>query len=160
MLKSNELVSIVLPTFNSDQFISLTINSILEQSYNNFELLITDDCSTDSTVQIIKKYLDIDSRIKLFVLSANQGVAAARNYSLKNSTGRFVAFCDSDDIWLYNKLQDQINFMISNNYYFTYTYYNLFNNECIIGKQIISPAKINFQKETGLGYVAIYFIYT
>ena len=149
----NSLVSIIMPTYNSILFIENSINSILKQSYRNFELLITDDNSTDNTVFLIRKYMNLDTRIKLFQNDKNYGAAISRNISLNFAKGRFVAFCDSDDIWLYNKLQDQINFMISNNYYFTYTYYNLFINQYIVGKQIISPNKVNFQKILKNNYI-------
>jgi teichuronic acid biosynthesis glycosyltransferase TuaG len=148
-----DLVSIITPTYQSEKYIRHTIDAIINQSYTNWELLITDDASTDSTINIIKSYIDNDSRIKLFNLSTNSGVAIARNNSLKNATGRFIAFCDSDDIWSFNKLQDQINFMISNNYYFTYTHYNYFYNTYTLGKLIISPNRVNYNKILKNNYI-------
>ena len=107
----DELVSIITPTYNSEKFISETINSVLNQTYTNWELLITDDCSTDKTVEIVESYVKKDCRIKFFSLKKNSGAAIARNNSIKNSKGRYISFLDSDDLWLKNKLELQINFM-------------------------------------------------
>lgn len=123
-----ELVSIITPSYNSSNFISLTINSIIKQSYENWELLITDDFSTDNTIDIIKKFKAEDSRIKLFQLSKNSGAGFARNISIKNSKGRYIAFCDSDDLWKENKLEKQLDFMSKHNLAFTYSNYELIND--------------------------------
>ena len=96
---SNELVSIITPSYNSQAYISQTIESIQAQTYSHWELLITDDCSTDQTIDIIKGYQKGDSRIKLFLLHKNQGAGVARNNSIKEANGRYIAFCDSDDQW-------------------------------------------------------------
>ena len=109
-------VSIITPTYNSSQFICETIDSILNQSYIHWELLITDDCSNDNTWDILLKYAKKDSRIKIFGLDKNSGAGIARNNSIKEASGKYIAFCDSDDIWLPNKLECQINFMEKNNY--------------------------------------------
>lgn len=119
----DDLVTIITPTFNSESTIKKTILSILEQSYQNWELIITDDCSTDNTVNIIKKYQKEDNRIKVFVLKRNSGAGIARNNSISNAQGRFIAFCDSDDTWLPSKLETQINFMRENNIGFSYSGY-------------------------------------
>lgn len=105
------LVSIITPSYNCAQFISETIDSILNQTYQNWELLITDDCSTDETCRIIEEYVSKDKRIKLFKLGKNSGAGIARNNSIKEATGRFIAFCDSDDRWKAEKLQLQLDFM-------------------------------------------------
>ena len=118
-----ELVSIITPTYNSEQYISETINSIISQTYTNWELLITDDCSDDNTVEIVKKFIKRDNRIKLFELKENSGAGVARNNSIKYAKGRYIAFCDSDDKWLPNKLKIQLEFMESENLYFTYSSY-------------------------------------
>jgi teichuronic acid biosynthesis glycosyltransferase TuaG len=147
------LVSIITTTYQSEKFIKHTINAIINQTYTNWELLITDDSSTDTTINIIKSYIDNDARIKLFILPSNFGVAIARNNSLKYASGRFIAFCDSDDIWTYNKLKDQINFMIYNNYFFTYTNYNYLNNDYTLGKLIISPNMVNYRNILKNNYI-------
>lgn len=117
------LVSIITPTYISEDFISETINSIISQTYTNWELLITDDCSDDNTVEIVKKFIKRDNRIKLFELKENSGAGVARNNSIKHAKGRYIAFCDSDDKWLPNKLKIQLEFMESENLYFTYSSY-------------------------------------
>ena len=128
------LVSIITPSHNSSKFIGKMIDSIISQSYVNWELLITDDSSTDNTVEIIKKYTANDSRIKLFQLQENLGAGIARNNSIKFSNGRFIAFCDSDDIWFQNKLELQINFMIETNSELTYSGYREISEDGIPGK--------------------------
>lgn len=105
------LVSIITPSYNSSQYIAETIESILAQTYTNWELLITDDCSTDNSRDIIQEYCAKDSRIKLYCLPENGGAGVARNNSIKEAQGRFIAFCDSDDCWYPNKLEKQVAFM-------------------------------------------------
>lgn len=121
-MKSN-LVSIITPTYNASKFIERTIESIRAQTYENWELLITDDCSTDSTRDIVQKYCEEDSRIKLFKLDKNFGAGVARNNSIKEARGRFIAFCDSDDRWYPEKLEKQIGFLLEKECAFTYTSY-------------------------------------
>ena len=104
------LVSIITPSYNSSSFIAETIESILSQTYLNWELLITDDCSTDRSVEIIERYIQRDSRIKLFRLEKNCGAGVCRNRSISEAKGRFIAFCDSDDRWRPEKLEKQLAF--------------------------------------------------
>ena len=108
----NELGSIITPSYNSQAYISQTIESILAQTYSKWELLITDDCSTDQTIEIIKSYQKNDIRIRLFLLDKNQGAGVARNNSIKEANGRYIAFCDSDDLWMPEKLKIQIDFIV------------------------------------------------
>ncbi|EPL6324416.1 glycosyltransferase family 2 protein, partial [Enterobacter hormaechei] len=117
------LVSIIMPSYNSSKTIRASINSILAQSYDNWELLITDDQSTDDTLEIIKDLAAKDSRIKIFQNENNSGAGISRNKSISNAQGRFIAFLDSDDMWEKDKLTKQINFMIKNGYHLTYTQY-------------------------------------
>ena len=107
----DDLVSIIMPAYNAEKYIEEAIQSVLKQTYTNWELIIVNDCSTDKTEQIIKKYQEQDQRIRLCSLTKNQGVANARNTAIKNAVGRYLAFLDSDDIWLQEKLEKQINFM-------------------------------------------------
>lgn len=133
-MKDYGLVSIITPTYNSANFIEETIESILSQTYKNWELLITDDCSLDNTEEIVKKYIKIDKRIKFYKLDTNSGAGVARNNSIKEAQGRFLAFCDSDDCWYPHKLEEQLTFMINNKYEFSYTSYDSCNeNNEIIG---------------------------
>lgn len=118
-----ELVSIITPTWNCAGFITETIDSICHQTYSNWELIISDDCSTDNTKEVIKPYLESDSRIKYICNEKNSGAAITRNNALRLAKGRWIAFLDSDDLWLPEKLEHQIRFMQENNYSFSYHEY-------------------------------------
>ena len=141
-MESKDLVSIITACYNSENYISETINSVLNQTYQNWELLIVDDCSTDSTRSLIKKFQNTEKRIKLFQLNENSGAAVARNKAIKEAKGAFIAFLDSDDIWLPKKLELQLEFMISNNYNLTHTSYELIDHQGNSLKKTIVPAKI------------------
>ena len=117
------LVSIITPTYNSVDFIEETINSIQSQTYPYWELLITDDCSIDNTCEIIEKYAAMDSRIKMYRQPKNLGAGAARNNSIKEAKGRYIAFCDSDDRWYPDKLEKQLAFMQKMDCGLSYTSY-------------------------------------
>ena len=117
------LVSVIMPAYNAEKYISESIESVLTQSYQNWELLITDDRSNDNTQQIVEEYCARDKRIKLFINKENGGAGVARNNSIEKASGRFMAFLDADDQWLSGKLTKQIAFMLKNNYEFTFTAY-------------------------------------
>lgn len=119
----SELISIITPTYNCERFIGETIESVLKQSYKNWEMIIVDDCSTDNTYDVVKKYADNDSRIKYYLLEENSGAAVARTKAMQLATGDYIAFLDSDDLWISNKLECQLKFMKENNYNFTCTEY-------------------------------------
>lgn len=110
------LVSIITPTYNCGKFIEYTIKSVLMQTYQNWEMLIVDDCSTDQTKEIVEKYVKKDKRIIYFRLDVNSGPAIARNTAMKKANGEYMAFLDSDDLWLPDKLSKQISWMKENNY--------------------------------------------
>ncbi len=115
------LVSIVTPTWNCGRFIAETIESVMAQTYHNWEMLIVDDCSTDNTREIVTKYRD--PRIKYHCLEKNSGAAVARNTALRMAKGRWMAFLDSDDLWKPEKLERQLKFMMDNGYAFSYHNY-------------------------------------
>lgn len=121
------LISIITPTYNSEIYINKTIQSVINQTYSNWELIIIDDCSVDNTLEIVKLFSNNDSRIKLLKLEVNSGAAIARNRGLEIAKGRFVAFCDCDDIWFENKLEYQINFMLEKSLPISFTSYQLIN---------------------------------
>lgn len=104
-------VSIITPAYNCVTKISETIDSVLAQTYQNWEMLITDDCSTDETKKVVITYTKKDSRIKYFRLEKNSGAGVARNNSINEAKGRYIAFCDSDDRWLPTKLEKQLSLM-------------------------------------------------
>ncbi len=107
------LVSIIMSTYNAYDHVSASIDSIMAQEYSNWELLITDDCSTDDTMAILSEYAKKDTRIKIFKNNINKGAGEARNKAIKEAQGRFIAFCDSDDLWKPEKLSTQLHFMAS-----------------------------------------------
>ncbi|VCV39361.1 glycosyltransferase family 2 protein [Escherichia coli] len=109
----NNLISIIMPSFNSGKTIAESIESVISQTYENWELLITDDCSSDDTISIINTFISKDHRIKLFQNSKNSGAAISRNLSISNARGDYIAFLDSDDIWLPNKLSIQLSYMLN-----------------------------------------------
>lgn len=123
------LVSIITPVFNSEKTISKTIESVLKQTYNNFEMIIVDDVSEDKTVSIVKKYSKKDERIKLYELEKKGGASAARNLAIQKATGKYIAFLDGDDLWKKDKLEKQVKFMETNKIYFSYTDYSYIDED-------------------------------
>ena len=102
-----EKVSIIMPLYNSARFLATSIDSVLKQKHTNWELILIDDCSGDDSVVIARAYCDKDSRIKLVRLDKNSGAAVARNRGIAAAKGRFIAFLDSDDLWLPEKLDSK-----------------------------------------------------
>lgn len=122
------LVSIIMPSYNTADYIAESIQSVLEQSYTDWELIVVDDCSTDNTDEVIKPYLT-DGRIKYFKNEKNSGAAVSRNHALREAKGKWIAFLDSDDLWMPDKLEKQIRYMEMNGYHFSYTNYSEINAE-------------------------------
>lgn len=118
------LVSVIMPAYNVGAYIEESIKSVQAQTYTNWELIIVDDCSTDNTVEEINNFLE-DKRIRFLRNERNSGAAVSRNYALREATGKWIAFLDADDVWLPEKLEKQLDFMIQNNYKFTYTDYRI-----------------------------------
>ena len=139
----NSKVSIILPNYNSSNTILATVNSIIKQSYKNWELVIIDDCSNFKTKQILSNFKKI-KKIKIYYLKKNKGAGYCRNFAIKKSNSDYLAFIDSDDLWLKNKLKLQINYMNKNNYHFTYTNYKTFSVNKHKKKIINVPKKLNF----------------
>lgn len=136
------LVSIIMPSYNTASYIEESIKSILNQTYKEWELLIVDDCSTDNTEEIIKPYLH-DKRIRFFKNENNSGAAISRNKALREARGKWIAFLDSDDLWMPDKLNKQISFMENNDYHFSYTKYSEIDNDGVKNGVCISgPHKI------------------
>ena len=124
----NDLVSIITPSYNTAKFIAKTIQSVLDQTYKNWEMIIVDDCSTDNTDDIVAPFLT-DKRIKYLKNEKNSGAAVTRNKALREAKGKWVAFLDSDDLWMPGKLEKQITFMEENGYHFSYTNYSEIDDE-------------------------------
>ncbi|MEG0415238.1 MAG: glycosyltransferase family 2 protein [Erysipelothrix sp.] len=141
------LVSIVVPMFNSEVFILNTLNSIRNQTYSNFEVIIVDDLSTDQSATLVKKYCEEDSRFKYHALKEKGGASIARNFAIDIAKGDFIAFLDADDMWIETKLKNQLNFMLSHGYDFTYSNFFVVNDS---GEEISrrrSPKKISYYSQ-------------
>ena len=121
-------ISIVIPLYNCEKYIEKTIQSVKNQSYTNWEMLIVDDCSTDNSFEIAKAASSSDERISLEKFSKNSGKAVVLEYGIRWATGDFIAFIDSDDIWKTTKLEKQITFMVKNGYLFSHTSYLAFED--------------------------------
>ena len=143
----NGLVSIITPTYNCGKFIGETIESVQKQTYTNWEMVIVDDCSTDDTKDVVERYLQQDKRIKYHCLTENSGAAVARTKAMELATGQYMAFLDSDDLWMPNKLEKQIKFMQDKNYVFTSTSYQHMNEEGkMLPKVLKAPLKIDYNR--------------
>ncbi|WP_286230762.1 teichuronic acid biosynthesis protein TuaG [Neobacillus mesonae] len=159
MSSQEPLISIITPSYNASLTIVETIESVRKQTFQDWEMVIVDDCSTDDTPAILKRYEQEDERIQVIYLKHNSGAAVARNEALKHAKGRFVAFLDSDDRWKPEKLERQLRFMLSNNYAFTFTGYEFFTNEGIpLNKQVAAPSRISYNdmlKNTIIGCLTV-----
>lgn len=122
------LVSIIMPAYNAEKYIKESIESVLAQTYKNWELIIIDDCSKDGTIDVIRQYQMLDNRIRVISLERNAGVANARNVGMELAQGRYIAFLDSDDLWLDIKLEEQIRFMQQKQIYFSFSKYRRFTD--------------------------------
>lgn len=142
-----KLVSIIMPAYNCEAYIGESIRSVQQQTYENWELIITDDLSSDGTVDLIETFAKNDARIKLVKSKVNLGPSGARNIAIEAAQGAYIAFLDSDDIWCPEKLQKQISFMEDNGYLFSYTSYEKINGDGEpIGVVISAPKKVNYKK--------------
>lgn len=137
----NELVSIVMPSYNTAKYIKESIDSVLAQTYTNWELIIVDDCSTDDTDKIVMAIKD--DRIRYLKNERNSGAAVSRNYALCQAKGKWIAFLDSDDLWEPDKLKKQVSFMEENDYHFSYTnYIEIDEASQPNGRSVTGPKKI------------------
>jgi glycosyltransferase involved in cell wall biosynthesis len=148
-MNNDSLVSIIMPAYNSQKYIFDAINSVVQQTYQNWELIVVDDCSTDDTAFIIKEFARKDSRIKPIFNDKNSGTPAkAKNIALKYTQGDFIAFLDSDDIWINTKLQLQIDLMVKNtNFYLCYTGGYIIDEKSNIIRSFLPNYKFGFLLE-------------
>lgn len=153
------LVSIITPTYNSEKYIGQTIQSVINQTYSNWELIIVDDCSEDNTNKIVAMFAKRDRRIKYIKMNNNSGAAVARNEALNISNGRFIAFLDSDDLWKETKIEHQIKFMMEKNIGFSFTSYQLISEDGEeMNKTIIAPNEVDYNfllKNTIIGCLTV-----
>lgn len=158
-VNKNDLVSIITPTFNSEKYILETIESVKNQTYHNWEMIIVDDCSNDNTVSLIKNEIRKDHRIRLIQQKNNVGAAVARNTAIKNAKGKYMAFLDSDDLWHPRKLEVQLSFMKHKDIAFSFTEYEIINEDgSETGKIINVPEKIDYNgllKNTIIGCLTV-----
>jgi len=142
-----ELVSVIVPVYNSEKFIRDTINTVQEQTYQNWELILVNDGSTDKSKEIIEEQIKNDKRIKLIDMEKNSGAAMARNKGISNATGKYVAFIDADDLWNKEKLNKQIKFMQDMECEFSFTGYEFADkNGKGTGKIVKVPKKMTYKQ--------------
>lgn len=148
----SELVSIVMPNYNGAKYVKETIDSVLAQTYTNWEILFVDDCSKDDSVEIARSYGD--PRIRILQNETNGGAATSRNYALREAKGRWIAFLDSDDLWEKDKLEKQIAFMKDNGYAFSYTdYREIDESGAPLQKLVTGPKKVTKRKMFNYGWL-------
>lgn len=139
----DRLVSIIMPVFNSSKFIGTAISSVLEQTYQHWELIICDDGSSDNSIVIAREHAVRDSRISVIQNGYEKGAPGARNSCLDVAEGRYIAFLDADDLWLPLKLELQIDFMISNRYAFVYSYHETMNEDGDLISKYMAPKSVD-----------------
>ena len=155
----NNLISIITPYYNSSKFIDECVNSVLLQSYSNWELLIVDDFSDDNSNELLLNLEKKDKRIRVIFLDINAGAANARNVAILKAKGRYIAFLDSDDSWQSQKLDRQISFMKQNDIAFSFTSYQSIseNGSDVIGIFVV-PYKLTYNdylKNTIIGCLTV-----
>lgn len=138
----NDIVSIIMPSYNTASYVKDSVQSVFDQTYPNWELIIVDDCSPDNTDEIVAPLLS-DKRIRYLKNEVNSGAAVSRNRALREARGKWVAFLDSDDLWMPEKLEKQIRFMKENDYHFSYTNYEEINEAGeVTGVHVTGPRRI------------------
>lgn len=139
-------VTVITPLYNCDYFLDKTIQSVISQTYQHWEMIIVDDCSQDDSLLIAHRYARKDERIRVIQLEENSGAAVARNTAIEAATGRFIAFLDSDDLWMPEKLEQQVGFMVKNNVAFSYTAYEKIDEAGVVFGLMGVPEKINYNQ--------------
>lgn len=143
----SSFVSIITPCFNSEKYVSQAIHSVLNQTHQDWELLLVDDCSSDETFAIVSKFASQDNRIKAFKLAKNSGAGVARNFAIQQASGNYIAFLDADDLWKPEKLEKQLNFMQTQNIPFTFSFYETIDEVGNLRNETITtPSKITYQQ--------------
>lgn len=146
------LVSVIMPSWNTSNFIAESIQSVIDQTYENWELIIVDDCSTDNTDEVVARFTD--KRIRYFKNEKNSGAALSRNRGLREARGEWIAFLDSDDLWSPKKLEYQISFMNEHGYTLSYTEYEKIDEESKpLQIYVTGPEKVNKHKMYNYDYI-------
>lgn len=150
----NDLVSILIPTYNTEKFIRATLQSVQNQSYSNWEIILVDDASTDQTVSIIEEFAQNDNRIKLFKLEKNSGNGFARNIALEKASGKYIAYLDADDLWFPEKLEKQIRFLKAKNLPFTFSFYDWIDDDGNnLKRRVETPVPLTYNQLFFCNYV-------
>ncbi|KAF2336451.1 glycosyltransferase family 2 protein [Flavobacterium daemonense] len=150
----NHLVSILIPTYNTEKFIRETLQSVQNQTYSNWEMILVDDASTDQTVAIIEEFAKNDSRIKLFKLEKNSGNGFARNIALEKASGKYIAYLDADDLWFPEKLEKQIHFLKTKNLPFTFSFYDCIDDDGNnLKRRVETPVPLTYNQLFFCNYV-------
>lgn len=145
------LVSVIMPSWNTAGFIAESIRSVIDQTYTKWELIIVDDCSTDNTDEVVASFHD--DRIRYFKNEKNMGAALTRNRALREARGEWIAFLDSDDLWKPKKLENQLAFMKENGYVFSYHEYEKIDEESKpLGIYVSGPQTVTKRKMYHYGY--------
>ena len=152
--------SIIMPYYKKSEFINESVNSILNQTYQKFEIIVIDDELSENSSKILKNIEDLDPRIKVYKNKENLGAGASRNYGINLCSGEYIAFCDCDDLWKKTKLEKQLTFMKNLNLDFTFTAYEIINekNEIIShrdAKKVIEFKSLLKSCDIGLSTVII-----
>ena len=146
------LVSIIMPSWNTENYIAESIQSVIDQTYKNWELIIVDDCSTDNTDEVVRAFND--QRIKYLKNEKNSGAALTRNRALKEARGEWIAFLDSDELWVPEKLEHQINFMKKKGCNLSFTEYEKIDEESKpLNIYVSGPDKVNKRKMYNYDYI-------
>ena len=141
----NGLVSIITPTYNSAKYITETIHSVQQQTYQNWEMLIVDDCSTDNTVDLVQQFMEDDHRIHLIRMHKNSGASKARNEAIKLVQGDFMTFLDADDIWFPDFIQNSIQTIKQTGILFVFSSYRRSNEKLeFVYSDFIVPQKVTY----------------
>lgn len=140
-------VSVVMPVYNAEKYILESVQSVLNQTYHNYELIIVDDASTDRSTELITSICKDNASVKMIRLAENGGVSHARNTGIENSKGEYIAFIDSDDIWKADKLKLQMRFMIENSILFSFTSYEItYEDSKKDNTYVQCPQVVNYQR--------------
>ena len=143
------MISIVVPVYNAAPYIENTVQMVLQQTYQDFELILVDDCSTDNSVALLEELLEQrkDARLRLVKKERNQGAAAARNTGLDMASGRYIAFLDADDVWLPHRLEAGLRFMEEKKAGFVFSAYEFGDEQARgTGKIVHVPEKLTYRK--------------
>ena len=153
-MKDAPLVSVIMPTYNSAEFIGAAIQSVQNQTYLNWELFVIDDASNDATIALVEDFVSLDSRIKLYQNPKNVGAGASRNTGIKAAKGSFIAFLDADDLWIPEKFVVQVDFMLKNNLAMSFSSYRLMSETGeLLPEIVLALPELSYKKLLRSNYV-------